>query len=1111
MAIPSLDGLIQGPDATIFNANAGVGSGQTATITGADFQDASVASFSVKFGGNAATSVVVVDDNTITCTVPASSAGSVVVQVTVKVTYVDSSQQVLSPFLFWYYGTALRCFFTQVNSGANLGGGTRGAWTSFSGSIGTGAASSGNAMGIFHIPAAALPSGAVVAALQKQTIGPIDAIVVYTDKIDNTGGAGNVTIGTKSNTALDLTGTGSVTWTGSTPPTSTSYVVNGISSNSFIDNGLYIYVYITAPASTTFHYVYDMDSTRLYQDILYSTQTPVIDSITPNSGASGTAITIVGSFFDSDATVTFDGTTADNIVWVDANTITCDAPTHAAGLVDVKVENVSAGYYTIIADGYSYSSGASSPIVNGGAAQVVIGPAPATRTTTATVTPGTGGTPTYLWTQLSGPVSVTIATDTSLNTDITFPTYTPGTYVFQLAATTPGTGGLPDITSTGQAIFVLAPSVAPRITGGSRVISYPSGITLTPTITDDSWGGALHYAWVQVTGPGSSTIVSASSASTAITFPNTAGTYVFTLTVTRTDDALTGVGTWLVYVGPSGGALLPDTHNVGNVTMTVGGVDIPQALIDSLGWTKPLGSNPQCGFRLYNADVTRYDEVVLTRGGVRMFGGICLSTTLSYDDEVVPFRDVNLLGFAWHLSRKTFTKTYTDESVTAIVLDLLTFASGGITGDFVATGLPVVSIAFDDVYINAAYDQLANLIHASWKVDDYKKLHYAIFESTTSPMAIDSRHPWYENLSITKDAGPAVNRVVVRYLQTPQAVSVPSEITVSSPDGYNVTGGVTVINGATVTYTALESRLLSSGAAPTERHPVNGPVGIMFSVTNETSISPPGTLLQALAYMGTLVTAEGETGPKFAASSGIAFSGSQNASKIKITSLVSSDPQALARCKQMNVYRMSESGGAASLLVGSIPLPAGGAFLDYLKFSDVDVLPVSLPEFNTADNVVLPTGEVQLFQYVLTGCTGTAQGNIEATHISDDTAAQAVVAAAIGGGDDGVIQVTLQGGILTDAAAAQLADAYLGFSAKEQITVNVDVHDDLMVDGHGKSLTISLPAESISTVLKIQQVRLKGFQKGVQHVYSVIAANSRVTLDDLLKHNLNLLPKKVGV
>jgi alpha-tubulin suppressor-like RCC1 family protein len=81
---------------------------------------------------------------------------------------------------------------------------------------------------------------------------------------------------------------------------------------------------------------------------------PSITSITPDHGIvdGGTAVTINGSGFSGTAPrVTLDGLACTNIVLVDSTTITCNTPAHAAGPVDVVVDN---GQTATLPAGYTY-------------------------------------------------------------------------------------------------------------------------------------------------------------------------------------------------------------------------------------------------------------------------------------------------------------------------------------------------------------------------------------------------------------------------------------------------------------------------------------------------------------------------------------------------------------------------------------------------------------------------------------------------------------------------------------------------------------------------------------------------------------------------------------
>ncbi len=74
-----------------------------------------------------------------------------------------------------------------------------------------------------------------------------------------------------------------------------------------------------------------------------------LSSMSPTFGppGGGTAVTINGSGIQSGASVTFGGTPATNVALISSSQITCVAPAHAAGAVDVKVTNPDASSATL--------------------------------------------------------------------------------------------------------------------------------------------------------------------------------------------------------------------------------------------------------------------------------------------------------------------------------------------------------------------------------------------------------------------------------------------------------------------------------------------------------------------------------------------------------------------------------------------------------------------------------------------------------------------------------------------------------------------------------------------------------------------------------------------
>ena len=84
-----------------------------------------------------------------------------------------------------------------------------------------------------------------------------------------------------------------------------------------------------------------------------------ISAITPAIGhtTGGTAVTLSGTNFVADATVTIGGVTATNVTRVNMTTITATTPAHAAGVVDVVVTNPGEQALTLT-DGFTFTTAA---------------------------------------------------------------------------------------------------------------------------------------------------------------------------------------------------------------------------------------------------------------------------------------------------------------------------------------------------------------------------------------------------------------------------------------------------------------------------------------------------------------------------------------------------------------------------------------------------------------------------------------------------------------------------------------------------------------------------------------------------------------------------------
>lgn len=83
-------------------------------------------------------------------------------------------------------------------------------------------------------------------------------------------------------------------------------------------------------------------------------------SIGPTGG--GTSVTVAGFDFQPGASVSFGGSPATNVAFVNGNTLTCLTPPHAAGTVDVVVTNPD-GRSGTLAGGFSFTAGGKKGLV----------------------------------------------------------------------------------------------------------------------------------------------------------------------------------------------------------------------------------------------------------------------------------------------------------------------------------------------------------------------------------------------------------------------------------------------------------------------------------------------------------------------------------------------------------------------------------------------------------------------------------------------------------------------------------------------------------------------------------------------------------------------------
>ncbi|OFZ18353.1 MAG: hypothetical protein A2X94_12435 [Bdellovibrionales bacterium GWB1_55_8] len=81
----------------------------------------------------------------------------------------------------------------------------------------------------------------------------------------------------------------------------------------------------------------------------YAVKPPMVSSVLPNAGSlqGGTLLTVLGSSFESGATVEIGGQPCRATHFISDTKLTCVVPGHTAGLVDLKVTNPDSQSFTL--------------------------------------------------------------------------------------------------------------------------------------------------------------------------------------------------------------------------------------------------------------------------------------------------------------------------------------------------------------------------------------------------------------------------------------------------------------------------------------------------------------------------------------------------------------------------------------------------------------------------------------------------------------------------------------------------------------------------------------------------------------------------------------------
>ncbi|MGE3856576.1 MAG: beta strand repeat-containing protein [Dehalococcoidia bacterium] len=460
------------PTVTTVAPATGTSAGGTAiTVTGTGFR----AGATVRVGGLAlATSVVLVDANTITAVTPAGLVGANAV----TITNTDAQTGTLAAG-FTYTAAAAPAITSVAPTSGTVAGGTvititgsgfvSGATVTVGGTAAT-SVTVVNATTITATTPATSTSGAATIAVTNpdSQSGSLASGYTYNPLAAPTVTAVSPATGPAAGgTSITVTGTGFVS--------GASVSIGGVAASSVVVVTSTSITAITPqrPAGVVPVTVTNSDgqSGSLLAAFTAAANTaPAVSSVSPNTGTTsgGTSISVTGTGFLPGAVVVIGGSPATGVTVINSTTITATTPAHAAGAVAVTVTNYD-GLSGTNATGYTYKANAA-PIVSA-------------------IAPATG--------PLGGGTSVTI-TGTNLQAGATVRVGTN----YATDVTVAGTTAI--LATTPVGVAGVAPIVVTNPDGQSAVLS--SGFTYTatpaPTITSISPDTGEVNTTVTITGTG---------------------------------------------------------------------------------------------------------------------------------------------------------------------------------------------------------------------------------------------------------------------------------------------------------------------------------------------------------------------------------------------------------------------------------------------------------------------------------------------------------------------------------------------------------------------------------------------------------------------------------
>lgn len=160
-------------------------------------------------------------------------------------------------------------------------------------------------------------------------------------------------------------------------------------------------------------------------------------------------------------------------------------------------------------------------------------------------------------------------------------------------------------------------------------------------------------------------------------------------------------------------------------------------------------------------------EVTITYGGDRIFGGVIVEVEQELDGHSTIVYSVQCKDYTQYLDRKLVTERYQTTNIRAVILDLVDrYADDyGFTADLNVMGedVSVKSVSFSQIPLSQCFTKLAQLTGYYWYVDYYKDIHFIKKNTELAPFNITdtSANYIFDSLIVANDLSKIRNSVKV--------------------------------------------------------------------------------------------------------------------------------------------------------------------------------------------------------------------------------------------------------------------------------------------------------------------------------------------------------------